>query len=59
MSRSAAEAVVKYFRGEPDPTPAAAPVEELQREDVAEDAASAELEEIASEEEAAGADEEE
>jgi len=52
MSRAAAEAVVKYFRGEPDPTPAAAPVEELQREDVAEDAASAELEEIASEEEA-------
>ncbi|HEX9102480.1 MAG TPA: excinuclease ABC subunit UvrC [Polyangia bacterium] len=53
MSRTAAEAVVRYFQGEPDPTPAAAPPEELQREDVAEDAASAELEEIASEEDAA------
>jgi len=59
MSRTAAEAVVKYFRGEPDPTPAAAPTEELQREDVAEDAASAELEEIASEEEASEATDEE
>lgn len=56
MSRAAAEAVVRYFHGEPDPAPAA-PVEELQRDDVAEDAASAELEVIASEEEAA--DEEE
>ena len=62
MSRTAAEAVVRYFQGEPDPTPAAAPVEELQRDDVAEDAANDELEEIASEEEATvepGADEEE
>ena len=52
MSRAAAEAVVRYFQGEPDPTPAAAPPEELQRDDVAEDAASDELEEIASEEDA-------
>jgi excinuclease ABC subunit C len=60
MSRTAAEAVVRYFQGEPDPTPAAAAPEELQRDDVAEDAASDELEEIASEEDAAGgADEEE
>jgi excinuclease ABC subunit C len=60
MSRAAAEAVVRYFRGEPDPTPVA-PVEELQRDDVAEDAAAAELEQIASEEEAVdeAADEEE
>jgi excinuclease ABC subunit C len=51
MSRAAAEAVVRYFQGEVDPTPAA-PVEELQSEDVAEDAAAGELEQIASEEEA-------
>ena len=44
---------MRYFRGEPDPTPTAAPAEELQRDDVAEDAASDELEEIASEEDAA------
>jgi excinuclease ABC subunit C len=54
MSRAAAEAVVRYFRGEPDPTPPpeVTPPEELQRDDVAEDAAAAELEQIASEEEA-------
>jgi excinuclease ABC subunit C len=54
MSRAAAEAVVRYFRGEPDPTPPAAPPEELQRDDVAEDAAAAELEELASEADATG-----
>jgi excinuclease ABC subunit C len=55
MSRVAAEAVVRYFQGEQDPTPPAAPAEELQREDVAEDAAAFELDELASEEEAASA----
>ena len=57
MSRSAAEAVVRYFRGELDLTPPPAAVgtggEELQRDDVAEDAAAAELEQIASEVDAA------
>jgi excinuclease ABC subunit C len=55
MTRAAAEAVVRYFRGDPDPTPPSAPLEELQRDDVAEDAAAAELEELASEEDAADA----
>jgi excinuclease ABC subunit C len=52
MSRAAAEAVVRYFRGDPDPTPPAATPEELQGEDVAEDAAAEELDELASENEA-------
>src|SRR5204863_264605 len=39
MSRAAAEAVVRYFRGDPDPTPPSAAPDELQGEDVAEDAA--------------------
>jgi excinuclease ABC subunit C len=57
MSRTAAEAVVRYFQGQADPTPppeTGATPEELQRDDVAEDAAASELDEIASEEEAAG-----
>jgi hypothetical protein len=55
MSRAAAEAVVRYFQGEPDqPAPAPDATPEEQREDVAEDAAASELDEIASEEEASG-----
>jgi hypothetical protein len=51
MTLAAAEAVVRYFRGDPivEPDPPA----ERQREDVAEAAAEAELDELASEEEAA------
>ena len=51
MSVAAAEAVVRYFRGDiVEPPPAA---EERERDDVAENAASEELEELAAEEEAA------
>jgi excinuclease ABC subunit C len=57
MTMAAAEAVVRYFRGD-EPEPATLPPEEAQREDVAEDAASEELEEIATEEEAADSDSE-
>ncbi|MGZ3428981.1 MAG: hypothetical protein ACXVCV_20150, partial [Polyangia bacterium] len=52
MSKSAAEAVVKYFRGDSPPAPAAeSPASD--QPDVAEDAAAEELDNIASEEEAA------
>jgi excinuclease ABC subunit C len=53
MTTGAAEAVVRYFRGDEPPPP---PVAESEREDVAEDAASQELEHLASEEEAAEPD---
>jgi excinuclease ABC subunit C len=56
MSRSAAEAVVKYFRG--DSLPATVDSPQPEQPDVAEDAAGEELERIASEEEAAGDEEE-
>ena len=56
MSRAAAEAVVRYFRGDPGVLTAEAP--EPEQTDVAEDAAAEELEQIASEEDAA-VDEEE
>jgi excinuclease ABC subunit C len=59
MSLTAAEAVVRYFRGEDSPPPPPAePERENDREDVAEDAASQELEVLASEEEASDAEEE-
>ena len=57
MSRTAAEAVVRYFQRRqhrPSTVDGPQPATELQRDDVAEDAAADELEEIASEEEAAG-----
>jgi excinuclease ABC subunit C len=56
MTSVAAEAVIRYFRGDdPPPPPPATPTEnEAEREDVAEDAASQELEHLASEEEATG-----
>ncbi|HEY2745320.1 MAG TPA: excinuclease ABC subunit UvrC [Polyangia bacterium] len=57
MSRAAAEAVVRYFQGDSPPAPVDSPAAEPEQTDVAEDAAAEELEEIASEEEAA--DEEE
>src|SRR4029077_3344362 len=58
MSRAAAEAVVRYFQGESLPSTVDSPQPE--QPDVAEDAASEELEELASEEEAAvGAGDEE
>jgi excinuclease ABC subunit C len=50
MTSGAAEAVVRYFRGEDAPPP---PPAEAESEDVAEDAASQELDDLASEEEAA------
>jgi excinuclease ABC subunit C len=52
MSRAAAEAVVKYFRGDSLPSTADNP-QLAEQTDVAEDAAAEELEKIASEEEAA------
>ena len=58
MSRAAAEAVVRYFRGDTELMPAAATPavrDELQRDDVAEDAAALELDRLAAEEEAAAA----
>jgi excinuclease ABC subunit C len=59
MSRAAAEAVVRYFHGEPNmtegPTPPSVAEEELQGEDVAEDAAADELDELASEADAVAA----
>lgn len=58
MSRAAAEAVVRYFRGDTELMPAAATPavrDELQRDDVAEDAAALELDRLAAEEEAATA----
>jgi excinuclease ABC subunit C len=59
MSRTAAEAVVRYFQGEsPPPTVDSPPPEAADQTDVAEDAAADELEEIATEEEAAGDEEE-
>jgi excinuclease ABC subunit C len=51
MTLVAAEAVVRYFRGDEPPPPEPADAE---RDDVAEDAASQELEHLASEEEATG-----
>jgi excinuclease ABC subunit C len=57
MTAAAAAAVVRYFRGDA-PEPAELPPEEAQREDVAEDAAAAELEQLETEEEAAGDGEE-
>jgi hypothetical protein len=51
MSHSAAEAVVRYFQGDSLPSTVDSP--QLEQTDVAEDAAAAELEVIASEEEAA------
>jgi excinuclease ABC subunit C len=56
MSRSAAEAVVKYFRGDSVPSTVDSP--QPDQPDVAENAAAEELEKIASEEEAAGDEEE-
>jgi excinuclease ABC subunit C len=50
MTQAAAEAVVHYFRGDPLPEPVGSV--EREREDVAEDAAGLELEELASEVEA-------
>jgi len=49
MTTGAAEAVVRYFRGEDAPPP---PPTESERDDVAEDAAAEELDDLASEEEA-------
>lgn len=53
MTLKAAEAVVRYFRGDPGVLEAP-PADEGAREDVAEDAAASELEELAAEEEASG-----
>ncbi|HEY1587484.1 MAG TPA: excinuclease ABC subunit UvrC, partial [Polyangia bacterium] len=59
MSRTAAEAVVRYFQGDrPQATVDSPPSEGADQTDVAEDAAADELEEIATEEEAAGDEEE-
>jgi excinuclease ABC subunit C len=59
MSRAAAEAVVRYFRGDAELGPKAEPAaaravgDEQQRDDVAENAAALELDRLAAEEEAA------